>query len=518
MILMDSADGRLVRRWTAAGELPVLAALAERGASLELESIASRFPDAVWPTLNTGSPPGTTGHYNWRCVRPGTDAMVFAPNRSRRRTFWELAHDAGRPILVADIPRSVPIDAPDATVLVGWGQRAATRHESSPPGLYAEVERRHGRYPRWLDDGIRRSLRGTERYNRTLNRMVDRRTAMLQELIERAPWDLAFLSYPEGHNAGHIHHRHLEPGEWPYDERFAARFGDRLLASYRAIDAGIGELIARVPDVDVMVLSGHGMAVNTSGFDLLPRLLARLGYTTPSTAPPATRALAVARSALPWSIRRHVNARLPLERRTQVMADIFRGAVDWTRTRAVAEAEAGHAWVRVNLRGREPHGIVEPGEEYERLRDELIGDLRALVDADTGQPAAAEVLRREEVVSGPHSGDLPDVFCLWQPGRLLRAAVHPRAGEISERLRDVPWTEHHDDGFLIAAGPSIRSGAEAAPHIIDVAPTALALMGVPIPDDMTGRPIESLLGDGVEPPRRTPVAWERDPWAAEPAV
>ena len=518
LVAMDAADGSLVRRWMDEGKLPTLAGLAERGFSLPMQSIAHRVPDAVWPALLTGCMPGTTGHYSWRCVRPGTGAMVFSPSRSRRRQFWELVHDHGHRVLLADVPKTRAVEAPGTTALVGWGSRMATRRESAPPELYEQVVQRHGRYPTWLDDEFNRSTLSMERYFRTARRMIGERTTIFRELLDDNPWDLAVVSYPESHSAGHVFYRYLDPSSWCYDPRGAKRFGDRMLAIYSAIDEGIGELIASAPDADVIVFSAHGMAPNTSGVTLLPRLLERLGYAVPTPpAKPLPRALLAARSALPWSVRRFVNRRLSIETRTHLMARLWSESIDWTRTRAVAEAEFGFAWIRVNLRGREPGGIVAPGDEYDKVRGELVADVCALTDEQTGEPAAAEVLLREELFDGPHAEDLPDIFVRWAPGRFLHAARHPRAGLLRERMKDIPTTEHCENAFLVGAGPRLRASTNGCrPQVIDLAPTVLALAGAPIPEDMEGQPLEELLGAGVPRPRRAALDWEIDPWAGEP--
>jgi arylsulfatase A-like enzyme len=56
--------------------------------------------------------------------------------------------------------------------------------------------------------------------------------------------------------------------------------------------------------------------------------------------------------------------------------------------------------------------------------------------------------------------------------------------------------------ILIAAGPAFRTGA--APHdaeLLDIAPTVLHLLGVPVPDDLDGRVLTELL----EPASPLPV-------------
>ena len=68
------------------------------------------------------------------------------------------------------------------------------------------------------------------------------------------------------------------------------------------------------------------------------------------------------------------------------------GSIDWSRTKTVFLAEG----IWINLKGRDPQGIVEPGEEYEEVRDEVINLLLDLKDPRTGKPVFSLVCRREE--------------------------------------------------------------------------------------------------------------------------
>jgi predicted AlkP superfamily phosphohydrolase/phosphomutase len=455
--------------------------------------------------------------------------MTLAPDRAYLQPFWELMRRSSNgtdplQLIVFDVQRSSLLREDGVTHVIGWGQRAAQRFESWPPELYDDLVTRYGRPPRWLDDDVvQRSAHAEERYLRTVIGAAAARSALLRDLLREQAWDFCLASYHETHNGGHVFFRYLEPGTWAYDERRAARFGGTLLRIYQAVDRGLGEVLASVPDgTEVVVFAGQGLRLNTNGLHILPRVLTELGYQVPADAPLVTRALNATSTHVPWSIRRHVNRRLSPEAGRRALERMWREATDWPRTRAIAETAFGQSWVRINLKGREPQGTVEPGPEYEALCEEISAELRALVDADTGEPVVAEVVRMTSLVEGPHVRELPDICVTWTPSRLVRAVRHPRTGVIRESMHDFVATEHSREAFLVASGPRILRGANGdGGHIVDIAPTLLYLMGCAIPEDMDGDVLTDLVDPAAlasSPIRREPMEWGQDPWTDEVAA
>ena len=95
---------------------------------------------------------------------------------------------------------------------------------------------------------------------------------------------------------------------------------------------------------------------------------------------------------------------------------------------------ANSACVRINLKGRERYGLIEPGAQYEQTVENLCQDLMALQDADTGVPIVENIVRREDEYHGPHADALPDLFVEWNRSADLKAlnrVASPKIGEIS---------------------------------------------------------------------------------------
>ena len=484
---LDAADAPLLLGWAREGRLPVLGRLLRSGAEVRLRSRGDLFPESVWPTISTGRSLGSHGIYNWRVVRHGSYSLDWV-RQADGEPIWQMLGRENLSSLLVDIPYAAPLEDDGVTELIGWGQRGSAIVASWPPDLMEEVRARHGRYPSWAHLHFHRRAVGQRRLLRTLLRMTGVRTRLVSELMRERPWNFCMVCYSEPHNAGHEFHRYRDPGAWGHERHRARGIEDGLLRVYQAVDAGVGDLIAAAGDpLDVLVFSGMGMRSCTSGERLLERVLVGLGYQVPATGrPDRVRPLGALRSALPWSIRHFLHLRLSQSAREALMARLWVGATDWSRTRAYAEAEPEAGLVHLNVRGRDPEGIVEPGPEYEALCDEVANELRSLRELESGEPAVVDVVR-------PGVEALPDLVVRFSQDRLLAAVRHPRLGVVREDVADTPYSKHTGEGFLVAAGPGIRPGATLEADLESLAPTILALMGVTVPDDFDGEPLSDLL-------------------------
>jgi predicted AlkP superfamily phosphohydrolase/phosphomutase len=519
-VVLDAADTDLLWRWVRDGELPVLANMMEEGAAAKIESPAGVMPEAAWPTLTTGTNVGSHGVYNWRPVRPGTYQRTRQPPAARRKTFWDLLRDElpEARAVVLDPPFSLPLGDDRVTEIIGWGERGAVRHASWPPGLFDEIVERHGPFPSWTeDDYIRRPLE-ERRLLRALEDAIERRTTILIELLGRAEWDVGFACYYELHDGGHAFFRYFNPDEPGHNARRASFGEDALLRLYKAADTALGRLRESIGgDVDLLVCSGKGFRPNTNGEGVLPKVLEGLGYQVPRSVSGGSRRIEVGRGLVravaPRPLRRKIFGRMSWEERDRMLEGLWIESVDWARSRAFAEPDFGSGWIRLNVRGREPEGMVEPGDEYEQLLGELTDELLQLTHPASGAPAAARVMPREELAPGPNSEMLPDLVVVWTHDVLLDAVHHPRLGMVRERMKDLPTSEHTGDAFVIGSGPRFCRGATTENgQLADIAPTMLHLAGAALPRDMDGRPLADLLDPSVPAERREEMDWALDPW------
>jgi predicted AlkP superfamily phosphohydrolase/phosphomutase len=157
-------------------------------------------------------------------------------------------------------------------------------------------------------------------------------------------------------------------------------------------------------------------------------------------------------------------------------------ALDWERTVAYAATPSSQG---INIVSRVP-GSDRPLPEDSRqsIAAELADALREIKRPGDGRPLVAEIWTREQAFAGPHADLGPDLSILLTGGGTI--SILPSETLVSRRPE--PRGHHRWEGIFTATGPGIRQGAHVDElSIVDVAPLILHRLGLPVPDDMTGR-------------------------------
>jgi predicted AlkP superfamily phosphohydrolase/phosphomutase len=323
---------------------------------------------------------------------------------------------------------------------------------------------------------------------RQLKERVETKTKVALDFAACESWDIFLVSFADAHDVGHICWHLHDPSHPQHDAAVVAEMGDPVKAIYIAIDAALGQLLdAMGESVTVLVFSGIGMGPNYGGNFLLDEFLRvrEFGTTPPRRIVDVVRR--VYRRVMPSAGR---NLLLSFASKTDerlIARDRSRRGYFCVPHNEISGA------VRINLKGREANGKIEPGPEYERLCDELAHDLSALVNADTGTPVVKEVVRTETTYSGPFVNDLPDLLVVWNQTEPLTTIGLDGVGFVRANYSGNRTGDHTSNIFLAARGPSITPGQLNAPvEVMDFAPTVAAILGVD-PADWDGTTIAGLL-------------------------
>jgi predicted AlkP superfamily phosphohydrolase/phosphomutase len=145
-------------------------------------------------------------------------------------------------------------------------------------------------------------------------------------------------------------------------------------------------------------------------------------------------------------------------------------------------------YIRINLRGREPNGIVEPGSEYDDVCSQVTETLKELVHPHTGKPIVREIFHTDQIVPGPQRNRLPDLIVTWLDDAEIHEANSTEIGTINGDLPDPRSGNHQPQGFAIFYGPGIKNNQVSEGHIVDIAPTVLKYFGLKPSSDIDGRP------------------------------
>jgi len=497
VIGLELGDGQLVHAWAQAGRLPALKRLMDHGCWGWLETTAEQLHISAWPCIYTGATPGHHGVYFTFQPAPGVQGYQrFHPGLYGCPTFWQVLDRAGRQCAVFDAPYTHPEDGFSGAFIYDWGTWAHyLKPGSVPAGLLKRLDKACGPYPLGSEanDLGFAPLEAAETARRLVGSVKAKADAVCW-LMQEQPSELLFTVFGETHVAGH----------YCWSDDLAGDAGrartSPMFEVYEALDRAIDEICRAAGEgATVVVISGDSVGPNHAGWHLLPDALARLGYLatpqaqqlegqgTPVGAPKFDPVKAL-RDMLPKDFRQRLARMMPTTLRDKLAQRVDTADIDWTRTRAYCLPTDLEGYVRVNLRGREPQGVVEPGAEFERVLAELTADLGALRDAQTGSPIVRDVIRTASVFPGERGAYLPDLIIRWDSTRPITAASSPKVGTVTSPSPDSRPGTHCGPGFVLAHGPGIPPGtALQGGHILDFAPTLLARMGVEVPVQMHGR-------------------------------
>lgn len=159
--------------------------------------------------------------------------------------------------------------------------------------------------------------------------------------------------------------------------------------------------------------------------------------------------------------------------------------IDWSKTTAVAP-RGNHIYL--NLKGRNPHGIVSPEDKYE-LERKIIDDLYAY--RQNGKRIVNVAIRNKDAaLLGMSGAECGDIIYFLEEGfnRLHGDALSTTEGYFGTSVSPI----------FIACGPGVKQGCvtERVIREVDVAPTVAALMGISIPAQCEGAPVYQILEKG----------------------
>lgn len=502
LIGLDSADADLIERWAAAGHLPTFARLMAEGSWSRLRTTAEVLHVSAWPTIYTGATPGRHGLYHAYQVRAGDQRIHRTdPSWCALPPFWKMLDEAGRRCIVFDAFMDYRLPGFRGVQIGEWGTWTWFGEPfSTPSGLRDRLIREVGPYP--APEHSQQVTVPDQLWFR--DRLVEAAAVKARAtdwLLRNHPWDMAFVTFGEPHGGGHYLWHTGDP-DYPV-HRPIPGLPHPLLDVYAAVDGAIGELLDRHLDdrTTVLLVSGDGMGPNYSGAHLMPELLHRLDlYHAPGVGGggPAAKAVpkrslaARLREMIPLSVRQSISRCLPRRVKYRLSLKWLNADIDWSRTKAFPIHNNNEGFVRLNLIGREPRGIVAPGAAYEELLALLADELAGLVNPANGR-TAGRVSLIDALFPGSERPHLPDLVISWdESARVLDRLQGPRAGLVCGKCGyDTPayYTGNHRPvAFLAAAGAGVAAGARIeGGHILDVPATVLALLGVDPPAHFEGR-------------------------------
>ena len=503
---LDGATWDVLKPLMASGDLPNLKRLAESGASGRLDSIFPPLSPVAWTGVMTGKNSGKHGVFEF--LEYAHNPLLGKVNSSRSikaELVWEVAGRHGKTSVAGGVPMSYPPRKAPGFYLGDFLSPADAQDFATDPAVFADLEKSLGRpYQPWnisIHDGGREPLALAE-----LTDFLEHHLAAVKFLADRGGWDLFMYDLMATDRIQHELWHAWDPNHRVARGRDLSKVREGFIDFWRKLDQGVGSIVAGLPaDTTVLLMSDHGfgpiewyvnfnvwllkrgdIALDNSFYVKQKRWFWEHGAT-----PEWFYNLMVKLGKGSQRVSRFRGKQTSWVERLAESAFLSRRHIDWSKTKAYSQGNFGQIFV--NKKGRQPQGCVEP-EDVRGYLDELKAGLLAIKHPETGETLVERVVEAEEIYEGPHSHLAPDLTVVLKDWRYRTIGLHDFTTNQVISPAFGPTGDHRMEGVLIAHGAGVNVGAKPqGATLLDIAPTILRLLGVPVPEDMDGRVLTEIL-------------------------
>ncbi len=449
VIGLDSSPAEIV--FNRREELPVLGELVDNGLYGNLRSSDPPITIPAWMVMCTGKDSGRLGLYGFRHRKDYSYKNIWiATSQSiREKAVWDMLGERGGQSCLVSVPPSYPPKPVHGNLISCFITPDNEKEYTYPAELKAELEEKFGPY---VFDVVFR----TDEKDQLLEQIYDmtaKRFEVMNYLIIRKPWDFFMFVEIGVDRVQHAFWKYMDPDHHLYIK--GNPYENAIMDYYKDLDKKIGELLSNVDkDTIVLVVSDHG-AKRMKGAFCINEWLIEQGDLVVKEMPPS---------------------QISLEK-----VD-----VDWSRTRSWGWG-GYYARIFLNIEGREMQGLIKP-QDYEKEREVLIERLSS-VRGPNGEDWKTRIIKPQEYFQ-EFNGDYPDLMIYFDDLYWRSAGTLGHGTKyLLENDTGPDDAVHAQDGIYILYDPQNKINQRKDANILDIAPTILHEMGVPVPEDMRGSPL-----------------------------
>ncbi len=496
---IDGGTLELVKPWAKQGKLPTFAKIMENGVYGELMSTIQPISAASWSSFATGKNPGKHGILDFVKSSPYNYDVEFVNAHTRSgKTLWKILSEHDFTVGVMNVPVTFPPETVNGFLTAGMLSPSLGSSFTFPDNLYREIKQNIGEYIIDVDVSGFSGRDKRDIFLAKVMEMMDNRRATMKYLYDKHKPEFFCIAFVATDRISHNFWKYMD-ADTPLSISTAERekYGDAILNVYIKIDDILEEVLSMLDDESTLfIVSDHGFGpvhktvsvhrwLQQQGFMKMKGSFLGLEKSVDTF-------IRRIQEGMPVGLKGFVKKWIPSAANTAASRASYSG-IDWSQTSAYP---VGHfSDIFINVKGRQPEGIVEWGKKYESLRDVITEKLYTFTDPDTGENLVEKVYKREELYCGEYLEEMPDLIIGWKGYKYLRMFNFPPSDDESVIWTIPPtlsllWDRtggHRPNGIFMTMGPNIKSGVEIQnANIMDIAPTALYQMNVPVPDDMDG--------------------------------
>jgi predicted AlkP superfamily phosphohydrolase/phosphomutase len=494
LIGIDGATLNLIENWMDNNELPNLNKIRNKGIHGNLRSTTPYYSAPAWVSIVTGCNPGKHGIYDFFCTDSYSKRIINSRYR-KTNAIWNILSDNDKKTIAVNIPGTYPPEKIKGIMITGLLTPSPNSDFTYPKSIKEDlIKEKLGEYEleQVAVDDIPKNLTARyapEKFASQINDITTSHGNVTMNLMKKYDWDFTMLVF-----RGTDDIQHLLWNNKPL-----------ILSCYKKADYYIGKMMEEYPEAIFIIVSDHGFGKPEKYF-YVNNALYNNGFIK-TTSDPRYNLNTIFISIFD-KLSKFIFHVIPLK--TIVRSNIGRklilstgssSNIDFKKTKAYYHSVCSRG-IRINLKKKYEHGFVEK-KDYEVIRNEIINFLNQIKDPETDEKIVKNIYKWEEIYGEKAENDPLDIIFdlkenygaqeLLQPPEGLKNIFKSKNQKLSYISKPgfYDWMgDHLPNGILFMYGENIKSNIKINASILDIVPTILALMKIPIPDNLDGKVIE----------------------------
>jgi len=499
VIGIDGGTFDLILPWVGKGYLPNFEKLINKGSWGNLNSGPLSHTAACWSSFITGCNLGKHGINEFfvmqRVGNKNIPKQISTFDRMKP-SLWSIISRQNKKVAVFNVPLTYPPEEVNGILVSGFQTPPNATDFTYPPSVKDKLDELTGGYSIYAQNiNPETSL---QKYLTAAYEVTEKQFKAVNYFLKKGDWDFFMYVFQESDHLQHFYWHFMDETHPQHSPDNI--FREAILGIYKKIDGYLGDILKELDNNTVLIIiSDHGfgpiynqfwlnnwllkeeyLRLKTNFDGLLRRLLLKLGVCWPDFFNFFLRDSFIGKL-------RSLFTGKEVQKKMRYFYTFKH--IDWSKTKAYC---LGYNQLSINLKGREPEGMVNPGKEYEELKDELIEKLKKIISPVTHKPMMTEIYRKEKLFHGELLDILPDIIYVCDNFKTLSLSGY-KIG--SSKITDKPFHHtgyHRKEGIIILYGTPFKENQKIeGTQLIDLAPIILSLLKLDIPKHMDGKILKS---------------------------
>jgi len=506
IIGLDGATFDLIKPWIEQGELPTFKNLMKEGVHGDLNSTIPPLTPPAWTSLITGKNPGKHNIFDFfKLNKNNYDRAIITSLDKKSESLWNILNKHNMKTGILNLPFTYPPENINGFIVCGSESISVKSDFTYPKNLKKELLENIKGYRQGLNWSYI-NKEDHDSFIKDLNFVTEKLEETSVYLIKKYKPEFFMVVFDDLDRLQHFFWRHMDKKHPMYDKEKSEKYKDAILNYYKKLDLVINNLIKFADkNTFIMILSDHGFgpiykevyinhylrSLNLLKLkkekELQKSILKKLGITKENLIYLSNSyKLNKIIKKIPYKLKVFLNSNI----NSTKLGD---SSIDWFNTKAYFFSHSGRG-IMINLKNRQINGIVSEGKEYDSIRDLIISKLKRIKDDSTGKRLIKNIFKREEIYKGSYIKNSPDLIVEMEEGYIAQEGLGKEPIMLSKQGSAYKSADHKANGIFIAKGPNIIKNKKIKnANILDITPTLLYLLNIPISKDIDGKILKEII-------------------------